>query len=79
MLLVTGLLLSTGRDERELLAEELRDAPARRRSTRPSLLDTIINSMAEGLAVVDDAGEILMLNPAAPAVLGFAEPTGHAT
>ena len=78
MLLVTGLLLATGRDERELLARGL--ATAEREAVyQAGVLDTVITSMAEGLAVVDDAGEILMVNPAASVALGFdpSDPPRH--
>jgi PAS domain S-box-containing protein len=69
-LLVTGLLLSTGRDERRTLAREL--AAAEEAAVyQAGVLNTVIASMAEGLAVVDEAGDILMVNPAAVTALGF--------
>jgi PAS domain S-box-containing protein len=72
MLLVCGLLLSTGRDEREQLAAAL--AKAREEAVyQARLLDTVIHSMAEGIAVIDDSGEILMLNPAGAQALGYAD------
>ena len=53
MLLVSGLLLATGRDERVQLADEL--AKAREEAVyQAGLLDTVITSMAEGIAVIDD-------------------------
>ena len=36
------------------------------------LLNAVVNSMAEGLAVVDDAGRWLLRNPAATRVGGLA-------
>ena len=74
MLLVSGLLLATGRDERVLLADEL--AVAREDAVyQAGLLDTVITSMAEGIAVIDETGEILMLNPAGARALGYSETT----
>jgi PAS domain S-box-containing protein len=73
-LVICGLLLATGRDEREQLAEAL--ATAREEAVyQAGLLDTVIHSMAEGIAVIDDSGEILMLNPAGAKALGYADGT----
>ena len=78
MLLVCGLLLATGRDEREQLAAAL--AKAREEAVyQAGLLDTVIHSMAEGIAVIDDSGEILMLNPAGAQALGYADSAAPTT
>ena len=63
------LALSTGRDERDALGRELRRTEAEA-VYEASVRDAIIGSMAEGLLVVDDAGELLVSNQAARDVLG---------
>jgi PAS domain S-box-containing protein len=68
-IVVTALVLSTGRDEREALTAELR----RTRSQalyEASLRDAIIGSMTEGLVVLDETGEVLVVNRAAAEMLG---------
>ncbi|WP_272493096.1 ATP-binding protein [Jidongwangia harbinensis] len=76
MITVIGLVLALSRDERVALAEErasliegLREAQqaATRQAT---LLGTIVDSMAEGLTVVDDQGRFLLRNPAVRDLLG---------
>ncbi len=69
LLLVSGLFLSTGRDEREVLIRELRASRAEA-IYQADLLDATVNSMVEGMAVVGEKGELLLLNPAAVASLG---------
>lgn len=68
-IVITGLALSTGRDERGALADELRRTQAEA-LYGASLRDAIIGSMTEGLIVVDDHGEVLVRNRAADEVLG---------
>ena len=68
---ITGLALSTGLDERAGLFAELRQT-SREMTDQAQLLNTVVNSMAEGLAVVDDAGHWLLRNPAATRVGGLA-------
>ncbi len=68
-IVVTALALSTGRDERQALAAELRRTEAQA-VYEGSLRDAIIGSMTEGILVVDDAGEFLIRNRAAAEVLG---------
>jgi signal transduction histidine kinase len=68
---VMGLALSTGLDERTSLNAELRQT-SQEMTDQAQLLNAVVNSMAEGLAVVDDAGRWLLRNPAATRVGGLA-------
>ena len=69
---ITGLGLSTGRDEREALAAELRRTKEEA-DYQASVRQAVIGSMNEGVFVVDDAGEVLLHNPAAAEIFGVAE------
>ncbi len=71
LVVVTGLALSTGRDERQALAAELRRTQEEA-VYQVSLRQAVIGSMAEGLFVVDDAGELLVHNVAAAEIFGLA-------
>jgi signal transduction histidine kinase len=66
-----GLALSTGLDERTVLNRELQQT-SDEMTYQAQLLHAVVNSMAEGLAVVDDAGRWLLRNPAATKVGGLA-------
>jgi signal transduction histidine kinase len=66
----TGLALSTGLDERASLTAELRQTSVDM-TYQAQLMDAVVNSMAEGLAVVDDSGQWLLRNPAATKVGGL--------
>jgi signal transduction histidine kinase len=68
LVVVTALVLGTGRDERHALATELRRTEAAA-VYEASLRDAIIGSMAEGLLVTDEAGEVLVRNRAAGEIL----------
>ncbi|MFC4786227.1 ATP-binding protein [Nocardioides sp. MAHUQ-72] len=68
-IVVTALAVSTGRDEREALATELRRSQAEA-VYESSLRDAIIGSMAEGVVVIDETGEVLVANRAAGEILG---------
>jgi signal transduction histidine kinase len=67
----TGLALSTGLDERAALSTQMR-AASDEMTYQAQLLNAVVNSMAEGLAVVDETGEWLLRNPAATRVGGLA-------
>lgn len=73
MIFVTGVLLSTGREERHALASELRESMDRA-EYQARVLDTVVSGIVEGLVVVDSTGEVLLANPAASVVLGVEEP-----
>lgn len=65
---VTGLALALSRDERERLLREV--AVARDRAeTQATLLTTIVDTMTEGVRVVDPDGRVLVRNPAATRLL----------
>lgn len=68
-IVVTALALSTGRDEREALALELRRTQAEA-IYESRLRDAIIGSMTEGLVVMDETGQILVVNDAAGEIVG---------
>jgi len=69
---ITGLGLSTGRDEREALAAELRRTKEEA-DYQASVRQAVIGSMNEGVFVVDDAGDVLLHNAAAAEIFGVAE------
>ena len=71
-IVVTGLGLSTGRDEREALTAELRRTQAEA-EYQASVRSAVIGSMNEGLFVIDDRGAILLQNPAAAEILGVTQ------
>jgi PAS domain S-box-containing protein len=68
-IVLTSLALSTSRDEREALALELRRTQSEA-VYESRLRDTIIASMAEGLVVMDDRGQVLVVNHAAGDIVG---------
>ncbi|WP_240670380.1 diguanylate cyclase domain-containing protein [Actinoplanes solisilvae] len=66
---VVGLSLALGRDERVALVRLLRteqEASAR----QAKLMTAIVDSMAEGLTVVDEDGRFLLRNPAVQRLIG---------
>ncbi|MET0494768.1 MAG: ATP-binding protein [Actinoplanes sp.] len=69
MVAVLGLALALGRDERVALIRQLR-ASQRAAADQARLMTTIVDSMAEGLTVVDHAGRFLIRNPAVHHLLG---------
>ena len=71
MIAVVGLALALGRDERVALVRDLR--AAQRASTgQAKLMNAIVDSMNEGLTVVDGQGRLLLRNPAARDLIGGA-------
>ncbi|MEU4421452.1 ATP-binding protein [Actinoplanes sp. NPDC024001] len=76
MVVVIGLSLALGREERDVLLAELAADRAElavqreRASQRAELLRAIIDSTADGLAVIDDSGRVVLRNPAARRLLG---------
>lgn len=71
-IVITALALSTGRDERQALAVELRRTEAKA-VYEAEVRDAIIGSMTEGLLVMDERGEMLVVNPAAAVVLDMTD------
>jgi PAS domain S-box-containing protein len=73
---VVGLALALGRDERVALLDRLK-ASEHAAIEQAQLLTTIIDTMNEGLGVIDDKGGFLLRNPAATRLLGRANPTSR--
>ncbi|GIJ54678.1 hypothetical protein Vau01_021940 [Virgisporangium aurantiacum] len=77
MVAVVGLALALGRDEREELIEVQRSAQEAA-TGQARLLSTIVDSMSEGLTVVDEQGRMLLRNPAVRDLMGgFVTGTGQ--
>ncbi|GAA3010828.1 ATP-binding protein [Actinokineospora diospyrosa] len=66
---VVGLALALGRDERDLLLAELAEEKEQA-ALRAQLKRAIIDSMADGVSVVDSTGRVSLRNPAAVHLLG---------
>ncbi|BCY11642.1 ATP-binding protein [Actinoplanes sp. L3-i22] len=67
---VVGLALAVSREERDALTTRLRE--------QAQLLTTVIESISEGIGVVDEQGEFLVRNPAIARMLGgFTSPGAH--
>jgi signal transduction histidine kinase len=66
---LVGLALSFSRDERTALIERLQ-ASEHEATEKAELMTTIINSMTEGLAILDHGGGLVLRNPAAGRLLG---------
>jgi PAS domain S-box-containing protein len=74
VVMILGLALATGRDER--LALSLRLARAEHEaSERAALYDTVFSSMTEGVNVLDEDGKFLITNDAATELMGFGKST----
>jgi signal transduction histidine kinase/GGDEF domain-containing protein len=77
MVAVVGLALALGRDEREELIDVLRTAQEAA-TGQARLMSTIVDSMSEGLTVVDEQGRMLLRNPAVRDLMGgFVTGTGR--
>jgi len=74
MVVVSGLALATGRDERVALNQRL-DRAERDSSERAATLDTIFAAMTEGVNVMDETGRFLLTNDAAVEMMGFGRST----
>jgi signal transduction histidine kinase len=69
---ITGLAIATGRDERQALADEVRQAQEEA-SYEESVRAAVIGSMTEGVLVVDESGDLLVHNEAAARILGLGD------
>jgi diguanylate cyclase (GGDEF)-like protein/PAS domain S-box-containing protein len=67
---VLALQLALGRDERARLATQLQQTRDRA-SSQAALLDTVIDSISDGVVVVDGSGRTVLRNPAARAMVGL--------
>ncbi len=68
-----GLVLALSRDERVALTDALA-AEKQRAIQQATLLNTVVNSMADGLAVIDLDGRHLLCNPMIASLLGARPP-----
>ncbi len=67
---MVALALALHRDDRQSLIERL-DVAHREAAEQAALLETVIGSISDGIAVADADGTILVHNPAAQAMLGL--------
>ncbi|MEU7905037.1 ATP-binding protein [Actinoplanes sp. NPDC049118] len=75
LITTVGLLLALGRDERAALLTELA-AQKEQAAQHGALMNAIVDSMADGLSVIDAEGRITLLNPAGARMLGPAAVVG---
>ncbi|MBM2618922.1 MASE1 domain-containing protein [Actinoplanes sp. LDG1-06] len=73
-LAVVGLVLALGRDERDALVSRLR-ASEEAAVEQATTMATIIDSMQEGLVVIDDQGRHRLVNAAARRLIGVSRGT----
>ncbi|SDT59783.1 ATP-binding protein [Actinoplanes derwentensis] len=66
-----GLVLAISRDERETLIHRLKDSE-QEATDKATMMTTVVNSMTEGLAILDHTGHFVLRNPAATRLLGAA-------
>ncbi|WP_229073710.1 ATP-binding protein [Actinoplanes sp. DH11] len=69
VLAVAGLALALSRNERNALIDRLRDSE-QEALDKAGMMTTVVNSMTEGLAILDPAGRLVLRNPAAGRLLG---------
>ncbi|MET8147099.1 ATP-binding protein [Actinoplanes sp. NPDC005259] len=75
LIATVGLLLALGRDERATLLAELA-TQKEQAAQHGALMNAIVDSMADGLSVIDADGRITLLNPAGVRMLGPATTVG---
>ncbi|MFC6607119.1 ATP-binding protein [Amorphoplanes digitatis] len=75
LITTVGLLLALGRDERVALLAELA-AHEEQAARHAALMNAVIDSMADGLSVIDAEGRITLRNPAGVRMLGPADAVG---
>jgi signal transduction histidine kinase len=69
ILAVVGLALALSRDERDALIDKLRDSE-QEATDKAGMMTMIVNSMTEGLAILDHNGRLVLRNPAAGRLIG---------
>ncbi|MEU4624612.1 ATP-binding protein [Actinoplanes sp. NPDC023801] len=69
ILATVGLALTLTRDERDNLIRRLQDSE-QEATDKASMMTTVVNSMTEGLAILDHTGRLVLRNPAAGRLLG---------
>ncbi|BEL08739.1 hypothetical protein Q0Z83_069300 [Actinoplanes sichuanensis] len=71
ILACVGLSLAFSHDERDHLIERLR-VSEQEAIDKATMMTTVVNSMTEGLAILDHTGRLVLRNPAAGRLLGSA-------
>ncbi|MEU4159012.1 ATP-binding protein [Actinoplanes sp. NPDC026670] len=66
-----GLALALSRDERDTLIGRLQ-VSEQEATDKATMMTTVVNSMTEGLAILDHTGRLVLRNPAAGRLLGSA-------
>jgi signal transduction histidine kinase len=69
ILACVGLALALSRDERAGLIERLQ-VSEQEATDKATMMTTVVNSMTEGLAILDHTGRLVLRNPAAGRLLG---------
>jgi signal transduction histidine kinase len=64
-----GLALALTRDERDTLIQRLQ-VSEQEATDKATMMTTVVNSMTEGLAILDHTGRLVLRNPAAGRLLG---------
>ncbi|MDI6102537.1 ATP-binding protein [Actinoplanes sp. NEAU-A12] len=64
-----GLALALSRDERDTLIQRLQTSEEEA-TDKATMMTTVVNSMTEGLAILDHTGRLVLRNPAAGRLLG---------
>ena len=77
MIAVAGLALALGRDERAALLAQL-STSEQSAARQAKMMSTVIDSMTEGLTVVDSHGRFLLRNPAVRRLMGGVVSTSDA-
>ncbi|MEU4563878.1 ATP-binding protein [Actinoplanes sp. NPDC023936] len=75
ILAVVGLALALSRDERDELIARLR-VSEQEATEKAGMMTTIVNSMTEGLAILDQNGRLVLRNPAAGRLIGNVNTVG---
>jgi signal transduction histidine kinase len=69
ILACVGLALALSRDERDTLIQRLQ-VSEQEATDKATMMTTVVNSMTEGLAILDHTGRLVLRNPAAGRLLG---------
>lgn len=73
MTVLTGLALAFSRAERDLANRQLAEA-RRSADERAQLLDAVLESMKEGVVVIEESGRVLVCNSAGRELVGLGDP-----
>ncbi|MDO9381084.1 MAG: EAL domain-containing protein [Nocardioidaceae bacterium] len=72
---LTTLVLALQRDQRDALAAEV-VAAAERAAEQAGLLEVVVSSISDGIVVVDESGEVIVINPSAREIMAGTGVTG---